>query len=139
MTPKLTINTWQDVAVLIAAVSAFFSIVGGVVATYLNRRKSNIEQAKADDDASDRLIRLIEKEADKRVEIVRTEFKLQIAEMQLEHAKQLTTVRQDFERQLKTLRLEHDKYRCEHALICGWRFKDTAPTPPAEPLPVLPS
>ena len=129
--PSLTINTWQDVAVLIAAVSAFFTIVGGIFATAYNRRKSRIDQAKADSDASDRLIRLIEQEAEKKVEIVRTEFKLQIAEMQLEHAKQLTAMRQDFERQLKALRGEHDKYRCEHALTCAWRFKATPPPAPA--------
>lgn len=138
MLGRLTINTWQDVAVLIAAVSAFFSIVGGVIATYLNRRKSNIEQAKANDDASDRLIRLIEQEADKKVEVVRTEFKLVIAELKLQHAKELTAMRQDFENQLNALRGEHDKYRCEHAIVCSWRFKASAP-PPAEPLPVLPS
>lgn len=121
------VNSWSDLAVIVGAGTAFFTILGGFITTTFNRRKAQIDQGKADAEASDRLIRLIEQEADKRVEIVRTEFKLQIAEMQLEHAKQLTAMRQDFERQLKSLRGEHDKYRCEHALTCVWRFKATPP------------
>jgi hypothetical protein len=131
---SFSLNSWQDVAVLVGVVSALFTILGGLITASFNRRKSLIEKKSADDAASDRLIRLIETEAEKKVEIVRTEFKLQIAEAQLEHSRQLTAMRTDFEKQLAALRKEHDTYRCEHALTCTWRFKAT---PPPASLPVV--
>lgn len=118
-----SITSWQELALTIGIVSAIAGVLGGLI-------KSRLDQKGADAAASDRLIRLIETEADKRVEVVRTEFKLQIAEMQLEHSKELAAVRAEFEKQVKALRKEHDAYRCEHAPVCSWRFKRTPP--PAE-------
>lgn len=120
---SFTISSWADLAIIIGICSTLAAILGGVV-------KSRIDKKAADAQASDRIIRLVEVEADKRVEVVRTEFKLQIAEMQIDHQRQLTAMRDDFEKQVKTLRKEHDTYRCEHALTCAWRNKKTPP--PAE-------
>lgn len=119
-----TISSWQELAVLVAIVSAVAGVLGGVI-------KSRIDAKTASEAASDRLIRLIETEAEKKVEIVRTEFKLQIAELQLQHQSEIAAMRTDFEAQLKKLSKEHDTYRCELAPICGWRNKKTAPPLPA--------
>lgn len=125
--PSFHISGWGDLAIIAGICTALASLFGGLLATRLNSRASRIAQRQADDSASDRLIRLIETEAEKKVQIVRTEFELKIAQMQLEHSKQLTAMREDFERQLKALSKEHDMYRCDHALECAWRFK---PVPP---------
>lgn len=118
------ISSWQELAIIVSIVAALAGVTGGVIKSRLDSK--TVEQA-----TSDRVIRLVEVEAEKRVEYVRTEFKLQIAEMQLEHRTQLEAMRTDFEKQLKTLRKEHDTYRCELAPVCGWRNKRTAPPLPA--------
>lgn len=115
-----TIDSWQQLAVLATIVATASGLLGSMVRSRLDARKAN-------DDASDRIIRLVETEADKRVEIVRTEFKLQIAEMQLEHRDEITKLKTDFNKQLSTLKREHDTYRCELAPKCSWRNKTTPP------------
>lgn len=115
-----TITSWQELAVLIGIVSAIAGVSGGVIRSKLDRKSADAAQ-------SDRIIRLVEVEADKRVEVVRTEFMLQIAQMQLEHQKQIADMRNDFEKQIKSLKKEHDTYRCELAPVCTWRNSKIAP------------
>ncbi len=120
---NFSIASWSDVALLIGICSALAGITGGMIRSRLDRKS-------AEEASSDRLIRLIEAEAEKRVEIVRTEFKLQITEIQLEHRTQIDAMRSEFERELKSLKREHDTYRCELAPICAWRNKKTPPPAP---------
>lgn len=115
-----TVASWQDVAIIVGIAATLSGIIGAMLRSWLDRK--NAETA-----ASDRLIRLAEVEAEKRVEIVRTEFKLQIAEMALQHRTEIDSMRADFEKELKSLKKEHDTYRCELAPICSWRNKKTPP------------
>jgi F0F1-type ATP synthase membrane subunit b/b' len=124
-----TISSWQDVAILVGVLGTLFALLGGVVTTAYTNRKSKIEKQSADDAASDRLLRLVEQESEKKIEIVRTEFRLIIADMELKHRDELTAMRLDFEAQLKTLRKDNDTYRCELAPVCSWRNKKTPPPP----------
>ena len=119
-----TIQSWQEFGVVISIIAVAAGLLGGLI-------KSRIDQRASDAQASDRLIALIEREADKRVEIVRTEFKLQIAEMQLQHRDEIAKLKTDFNKQLSSLKREHDTYRCELAPVCSWRNK-TTPPPPAK-------
>jgi hypothetical protein len=120
---NFSISSWTDVALLVGICSALAGILGGVIRSKLDRKT-------AEEASSDRLIRLIEAEAEKRVEIVRTEFKLQIAEISLAHRTELDAMRSEFEKEFRSLKKEHDTYRCELAPICGWRNKKIAPPPP---------
>lgn len=120
MTTDWAISSWQELAILVTIVAALAGVSGGVI-------KSRLDSKGAEQASSDRLIRLIETEADKRVEVVRTEFQLTIANMELKHQAELTAMRTDFEKQLKSLKKEHDTYRCELAPICTWRNKKTPP------------
>ena len=119
-----TIQSWQEFSVVVSIIAVAAGLLGGLI-------KSRIDQRASDAQASDRLIALIEREADKRVEIVRTEFKLQIAEMQLQHRDEIAKLKSDFSKQLGALKREHDTYRCELAPVCSWRNK-TTPPPPAK-------
>jgi len=125
--PTFQLNGWGDVAILCGIFATLSSVLGGGLGIKINGRKSKIDQQAADDQASDRLIKLIETEANKKVEIVRTEFRLEIAELKLAHSSELSSLRQDFEKQLKKLRDERDTYRCDHALVCSWRSKAIPP------------
>lgn len=125
MSTDWTISTWQELAVLITIVATVAGIGGGVI-------RSRIDSKSAEQASSDRLIRLIETEADKRVEVVRTEFQLTIANMELKHRDELTAMRSEFERQLATLKVQHDTYRCELAPVCSWRNKKLPPPSPRE-------
>jgi uncharacterized membrane-anchored protein YhcB (DUF1043 family) len=120
---SFTISGWTDLAVLIGMFSLIAGIIGGAIRSRLDRRS-------AEEASSDRLIRLVEAEAEKRVEIVRTEFKLQIAELTLAHRTEIDAMRSDFEKEFKSLKSEHDTYRCELAPVCGWRNKKIAPPAP---------
>lgn len=120
MTTDWAISSWQELAILITIVAAIAGVGGGMIRSRLDKRSSDAA-------ASDRLIRLVEEEATKKVEVVRTEFALIIANMELKHRDELTAMRTDFEGQLKALRSEHDTYRCELAPVCSWRNKATAP------------
>lgn len=105
----LTINSWADVTAALAIVGALCTALGVLVSAAYTRRKGSIEQRSADDVAQDRLIKLIEREAEKRVQIVRLEFEAEIAKMRLAHAQELAKVRVDFEQQLAELRLEQNR------------------------------
>lgn len=120
MTSDWAISSWQELAILVTIVAALAGVSGGVI-------KSRLDSKGAEQASSDRLIRLIETEADKRVEVVRTEFALTIANMELKHRDELTAMRTDFEKQLRSLKKEHDTYRCELAPICSWRNQKTPP------------
>lgn len=120
---SFTISGWQDLTLLLGIVATIAGITGGLI-------RSRIDRKSAEAASSDRLIRLVEAEAEKRVEIVRTEFKLQIAELQLEHRNEINKIKTDFEKQLKSLKTEHDTYRCELAPICSWRNKSVPPPAP---------
>lgn len=115
-----TIASWQELAVIVSIVGALFALLGGMTKTWIDKRG-------ADASAQDRIIRLVEVEAEKRVEVVRTEFKLQIAEMQLEHRNQIDAMRADFDKQLHALKREHNSTKCELAPICSWRNSKTPP------------
>lgn len=105
----LTINSWADLTAALAIVGAVCTALGVLVSAGYTRRKGSIEQRSADDVAQDRLIKLIEQEAEKRVQIVRLEFEAEIAKMRLAHARELAKVRVDFEAQLAELRLEQTR------------------------------
>lgn len=120
---SFTVSSWQDLAIIVGIASAVAGVIGAMLRSALDKRK--VETA-----ASDRLIRLAEVEAEKRVEVVRTEFKLKLAELQLEHRTEIDAMRAEFDKQLKSLRKEHDTYRCELAPVCSWRNKKVAPPAP---------
>lgn len=106
MPGDLTVDTWNEISVIAALFTALMgaaSIVAGI--TY-NRLKSRIDAQSADDAASDRIIKLVEQEAEKRVQIVRIEFELKIAQMQAEHAQQIADLRKDYEHRLGVLQAE---------------------------------
>lgn len=117
-----TIGSWQDLAIIVGIASAMAGVIGGLVRARLDRKSAEAA-------ASDRLLRLVETEAEKKVEVVRTEFKLQFAELQLSHQAELASMRADFDKQVKSLKREHDTYRCELAPVCSWRNKKIAPPP----------
>lgn len=117
------ISSWQELAILISIVAALAGVLGGTIKTQLDRRASDAA-------AQDRIIRLVEVEAEKRVEVVRTEFKLQIAELQLAHRSEIDAMRTNFDKQLHALKREHSANRCELAPICAWRNSKTPPPPP---------
>ena len=124
MTNSFTISSWQDVAIFVGIVATLSGLIGAMLRSWLDKRSAETAVA-------DRLIRLAEVEAEKRVEIVRTEFKLQIAELQLEHRTEIDKMRNEFEKSFRSLKKEHDTYRCELAPVCGWRNKKVAPPLPA--------
>lgn len=126
------LNSWQDLAIIIGIVATIAGISGGFIRSRLDRKSA--EQA-----TGDRIIRLVQEEAEKRVEVVRTEFALQIAQMELKHRDELESMRADFEEQVAGLKKEHDTYRCEHAPVCSWRFSPKPPPPGGSKLlPVAP-
>lgn len=95
-----SINSWQEAAVVISMTAAF---VGALVALI----KGRIEHETAQAAASDRIIKLVETEAEKRVQVVRTEFELKIAEMQLAHRQEIEELKAQFERELQEIRESH--------------------------------
>ena len=119
----LNIDSWQDVLTLASVFGAVCAALGVIGTQFYNRLHAAQESQAADDAASERLIALIEREADKRVEIVRTEFKLKLAELKLEHQAELTAVRSDFDKQVRELRSENDTYRCDNAPSCEQRLR----------------
>jgi len=120
-----------------AAVSVLAAALGALGTQFYNRRRDSREkrvikreQQAADDVASERLIKLIEREADKRVAIVRAEFELIIAKLKLEQlqkdvakAAELTAIRADFERQIAEIKQAGETYRCDVAPDCDLRHK----------------
>lgn len=119
-------TSWQDVALLVGIVATMAGVGGAML-------RSRLDSKAAEAAASDRIIRLVEVEADKRVQVVRTEFELKIAQMELTHRDQLTAMRVDFEGQLAGLKAEHDRYRCELAPVCHWRNRKNPPPAPTRP------
>jgi hypothetical protein len=122
---NFTIASWNELAILIGIISVISGILGGLI-------RYRLDKGKADVAASDRLIVLIEKEADKKVSIVRTEFQLKLADLELKHRDEIAQMRNDFEAQIKKLRSEETRHRCELAPICSWR---NAKLPPPAPAP----
>lgn len=120
MNNGFTVSSWQELAILIGIVASIAGALGVAGKSWLDKRASDAA-------ATDRIIRLVEVEAEKRVEVVRTEFKLQIAEMQLTHREQMDSLKADFERRIKTLKNDH---ACELAPTCTWRNLKTPPPPP---------
>lgn len=106
-----TISSWQELAVIVGIVSAVAGVIGGVI-------RSRLDKKSAEAAASDRLIRLIETEADKRVAVVRTEFELKMANLQLAHRQELEALRATFERELQELR-DSQKLVCTVAGCAG--------------------
>jgi len=117
-----------DTTLLIAVASILSSILGVIGGQALaarsdtrrDKREKRVikqQQQAADDVASDRLIKLIEREADKRVDIVRAEFALEIANLKLEHASELATLRAE----IATVRRDAEVFRCDVAQGCAHR------------------
>ncbi len=110
---------------LFGAVCAGLGILGS---QFYNRRRDKREvrvikreQQAADDIASERLIGLIEREADKRVQIVRAEFELIIATLKLEQAVAMNKMRADFDKQIAEVRAAGETFRCDVAPDCEHR------------------
>lgn len=114
---ELVVKALTDLGLLLAALATAAGVWWGVA----RNRRDHIE---ADDAAQERLLKLIEEEADKRVQIVRTEFELAIAMMRLDHANELTKMRADFERQIATVKADGERYRCDVAERCDGRVLD---------------
>lgn len=114
------ISTWTDLAIVFGLFGTFSGIIGSLI-------RSKIEKRTSDAAASDRLIVLIEREADKRVGLVRTEFQLKLADLELAHRDEIALIRKDFENQIKKLKTEHDTHRCELAQVCSWRNSKLPP------------
>lgn len=92
-----TIAGWQEIAVIAGVAATLSAALGALI-------KGKVDHANAEAAASDRLIRLIETEADKRVDVVRAEFELKIREMELAHKQELDDLRCDFEREIDAIR-----------------------------------
>ena len=91
------ITGWQEVAIIAGIAATATGIMTSII-------RGRIDSSHAEAAASDRIIRLIESEADKRVQIVRTEFELKIAQMELDHKRELDDLRAQFERELQEIR-----------------------------------
>lgn len=124
----LALDHWQDVAALVGIVATLFTVLGIAGTQFYTRRKDKREdklderdQQEAEAQANARLIDLITQEADKRVEIVRAEFKVQLLERDMKHAEELTSMRRDFETQIATIRDNAELYRCDLAPTCKKR------------------
>lgn len=92
-----SLTSWTDVAILVGIASTLAAIAGGMIKSRLDRESSEAA-------ASDRIIRLIEQEAEKRVQVVRTEFQLKIAQMELAHKQEFDEMKAAFEREIQELR-----------------------------------
>lgn len=121
MSNGLALDHWQDWAILVTLIGAVFTALGITGTQFYNRIASRRSDKAADDEASDRLIALIEREADKRVAIVRAEFELAIANLKLEHAKELNLVRSDFTVQIAEIKQDAEAFRCDIAPTCKKR------------------
>lgn len=95
-----SITSWQELAILVGIVSALAGVTGSLV-------RSRIDRKGAEAAASDRIIRLVEVEADKRVAVVRTEFELKIAQMQLQHRDEIHAMRSTFEKQIREIKKQY--------------------------------
>lgn len=121
-------DTQLDFGTLIALASVVSAFLGMAGTLFYERRKNRRAQQAQDDENSERLIGLIQREADKRVEIVRADFKVQLLEQSAKHAEELNAMRRDFEEQLATRdkRIEElastvDAYGCDDAPACKIR------------------
>lgn len=108
-----TIDSWGEVAIFVGLITATAGAIGAAITARYTRSKQVLESQSADDAATDRLIRLIEQEAEKRVAIVRAEFELQIAEMKREHAREIAALTAKFESELDQVRRAHRSYYSE--------------------------
>lgn len=119
-----TINSWQELAILVGIASAIAGTAGAMI-------KAKIDSKSAEAAASDRIIRLIEQEADKRVAVVRTEFELKIAQMQLEHRDEIHAMRSNFEKQIREIKRQYidcPVLDCPHRPKPATRGPKTTPT-----------
>ena len=105
----------ETLYLLIAVFSASFAALGVLGTQWYNRlaarRAANASAREAeaaasqrnreDDILSDRINRLVQEEADKRIAVLNTNFELKMAESELEHQKQLTAVRIEFESKMR--------------------------------------
>jgi hypothetical protein len=124
----MALDSWQDIAALVGILGVLFTCLGILGTQFYTRRRDSREkrvikreQQAADDIASDRLIKLAEAVAEKKVAFVRAEFQLIIANLKLDHANELTAMRADFDQQLATIRRDHETYRCDVAPTCKRR------------------
>lgn len=105
---ELGLQFLGDLAVALGVVVALFGLWWGLLR---NRRDGKT----ADDAAQDRLLKLIEEEAEKRVKLVRTDLELKIAEQELEHQREMRSMRREFEDRLSAMRRDLETYRCDNA------------------------
>lgn len=105
---------------LVGLIAAVFGMVTGL-------RRAGLDKQAADDAQADRLIRLAEEEAEKRVSIVRTEFELKMAQSELTHRDEMKVLRDHLEGEIRTLRGDLTRYKCLLAPACTWRNGSVPP------------
>lgn len=106
MPGDFTIDNWNEVALIVGVMTgvtgAFFGIIWNLL-------KHKVESRAADDAAQDRLIKLVETEAEKRIAVVRVDFELKIAHMQAEHSQQIARMQSEHDKQIRDLHREYEK------------------------------
>lgn len=105
----LAVKSWADVATAVGVIGALCAALGALVGAAVSRNRDRRDAASADDVASDRLIALITKEADKRVEIARLEFQAKLAEVEANHAQQLAELKLTHAEELRNVRAEFEQ------------------------------
>ncbi|NTW29452.1 MAG: hypothetical protein HGA39_08850 [Coriobacteriia bacterium] len=114
---------------ILVGIGGFATAIGSLVWA---GRKAAVEKQAADDAASERLIRLVEREAEKKVSVVRLELEVQLKQQEVNHLKELEkmraehrrerdSMRESLERQISDLRGELEEYRCFNAPTCETR------------------
>jgi hypothetical protein len=100
-----SLNAWYVLAAVIAAVFTALGVMG--TQWYNHRTAKDAEdvadrhRAREDDALSDRINRLVQEEADKRIAVIKTDFELKIIRAEVRHQDQLTSMRLEFETKLK--------------------------------------
>lgn len=106
MPGDFTVDNWDEVALIVGVLSAIMGVCFGFV---WNALKHRLESRAADDAAHDRLIKLVETEAEKRIAVVRVDFELKIANMQAEHSQQIARMQAEHDKQIRDLHREYEK------------------------------
>ena len=119
---------WDDTVTLVGIVGVLSAALSSLGTQFYSRRRDSREkrvikreQQAADDIASDRLIRLAEEVADKRVAVMRVDFELIIANLKLEQlAKDAAKERElaELRAQIAAIRQDAEKYHCDLAPAC---------------------
>lgn len=114
----------MEISSIISVALAIVTIIGSLATARHTIRKDRREQeiahmatVEADDRASDRIVKLAETEAEKRVAVVKTEMQLEINQLKLEYTQEISGLKDrliDFGR-------ERERYYCYAAPTCAER------------------